>query len=139
MLVPASGEAGHDERHLWQPAQPQVVQVVALAAAGALVVSPAPPEDEDVVAVPEGDAVPADVVDLPGHAGSLKEVQDDRVVEHAVSPDAVGRDAAGRSRGEVEPVGPGRAEDGAEVVAAEREVVEQAGVIGKAKPPCNTQ
>src|SRR5713226_9837988 len=106
MLVPSPGEAGDDERDLRQPAEPQVVQVITLAAPGALVVRPSLPEDEDVVAVPERHAVPADVVDLPGHARGLQEVQDDRVVEDAVPPDAVGRNAPRRSGGEVKPVRP---------------------------------
>ena len=33
VLVPAAGEAGDDERYVGQPAQPQVVQVLALTAA----------------------------------------------------------------------------------------------------------
>src|SRR5712671_3603193 len=131
MLVPSSGEAGDDERDLWQPAEPKVVEVIALAAPSALVVRPSLPEDKDVVSVPERHAVPADVVNLPRHAGSLEEVEDDRVVEDSVAPDAVGRDATGSSGREVEPVRPRRAEDRAEVVAAEREVVEQAVVVGK--------
>src|SRR5260370_36715026 len=126
MLVPSSGEAGDDERDLWQPAELEVVEVIALAAPGALVVRPSLPEDKDVVRVPERHAVPADVVNLPRHAGGLEEVEDDRVVKDPVAPDAVGGDAAGRSGGKVEPVRPRRAEDRAAVVAAEREVVEQA-------------
>src|SRR5260370_9126733 len=86
MLVPSPGEAGHDERDLRQPAQPQVVQVITLAAPGALVVRPSLPEDEHVVAVPERHAVPADVVDLPRHARGLEQIEDDRIIEDPLPP-----------------------------------------------------
>src|SRR6266849_5476562 len=130
MLIPTPGEAGDDERDLRQPAELQVVQVIALAAPGALVVRPSLPEDEDVVAVPERHAVPADVVDLPSHARCFEEVEDDRVVEDAVPPHAIGRNAPGSPGREVKPVRPRRAEERAEVVAAEREILEQAVIIG---------
>jgi hypothetical protein len=89
VLVPAPGVARDDPRDLGQSATPQVVEEAALRAERALVVRPALPEDKDVVGVAVGDAVPADVVDLPGHAGRLEQVEDDRVA-HVDHPDRIG-------------------------------------------------
>ena len=131
VLVPAPGEARDDERHLRQPPEFQVIEVAAPAAAGALIVRPPLPEDEDVVGVAERDAVHPDVVDPPREVGVLEQVEDDRVVEGAVAPHAVGRDPAGRPRRGVEAVRPGRPEQRAEVVPAQRRVGEQAVVERK--------
>jgi hypothetical protein len=60
----------------------------------ALVVSEVLPEDEDVVGVAERDRVPVHVVDAPCHARLVEKIEDDRIIEDAVAPDAVRRDAA---------------------------------------------
>ena len=131
MLVPAPREARDQPRDLRQPAAASVVQETALAPARAIVVGVLLPEDEDVVRVAEGDAVPAQVVDLPGHARGVEQVEDDRVVEDAVSPDAVRGDSARRAGREVEAVRPGRPKQRAEEVPDERRVVQQAVVEGQ--------
>src|SRR5438445_4204520 len=133
VLIPTSCEARDDEGHLRQPSQSEVVQVLAPASSRALVVGPALPENEDVVGVAERDAVPADVVDLPAHAGCVEQVEDDWVVEYAVAPDSVGRDAAGRAGRDIEAVGPRRPHQRAEVVRTKSEVFEEAVVEGKVR------
>ena len=131
MLIPATGKARDDERHLGQAAPLQVVEVIAFAAQSALVVRPSLPENEDVVRVAVGYAVPADVVDLPTDARRLEQVEDDRVVEYAIPPDAVGGDPAGGAGGQVEAIGPGWTQDRAEVVRTQRRGLEQAVVERK--------
>ncbi len=125
MLVQASGIARNDPRDLRQCAMLEVIEVVANGPERALVVRVALPEDEDVVAIPERDAVPGVVVDLPADAGGVEQIEDDRVVEDPVPPEAVGRDPPRGSGREIEPVWPRRTEEGAEVFPAERELVEE--------------
>src|SRR5205809_516518 len=72
----------------------QVLEELLLGTVCALVVRKPLPEDDDVVGVAKGDAVHADVVDLPRHIRGVEQVEDDRVVEDTVAPDAVGGDAA---------------------------------------------
>src|SRR2546425_10422435 len=110
MLVPAAGEARDQPRNLRQLTESHVVQEGTLAAERAHVVCVPLPEDEDVVGVPERDAVPAEAVDLPRHAGGVEKVKDDRVVEDAVAPDTVRRDPARRPGGQVKAVRPGWAQ-----------------------------
>lgn len=74
MLVPAPREARDHPGHLGQLASPQVVEVLTAARPCPVVVRVLLPEDEDVVRIPEGNAVPADVVDLPGYAGRVQQV-----------------------------------------------------------------
>ena len=131
MLVPASREAGDDPRDVGQRALVQVGEEVLLVGVGAHVVRESLPEKEDVVGVAERNAVHADVVDLPAHAGVLEQVEDDRVVEDAVAPHAVGRDPAGGAGRGVEAVRPGRTELRAEVVRAEGRCVMEAVVEGQ--------
>ena len=84
----------------------EVVQVLAFASTGALVVRPSLPEHEHVVGVAVGNAVLADIVNFPAHTGCLEQVEDDRIIEHPVTPDAVGCDPSRRAGGEVEAIGP---------------------------------
>src|SRR5438876_456526 len=113
-------------RDLRQRALASVVEERTLRPQRAVVVLVLLPEKEDVVRVAVGDAVEADVVDLPRDSGLVEQVEDHRVAEDAEAPDAVRRDPARSARREVEPVRPRRPEDRAEVVRAERRVVEQA-------------
>src|SRR5712671_461048 len=107
MLVPTAGVARDNERHLRQLAEMKVIQVLAFAATSALVVRPTLPENKHIVGIAVGNAILADVVNLPSDARGVEQVEDDWVIEHAVPPDAIGCDAARSSGGEVEPVGPG--------------------------------
>src|SRR5882762_2251043 len=109
----------------------QVAEVVAARPEGALVVRVSLPEDEDVIAIPERDAVPGVVVDLPADAGGVQQIEDDRVVEDPVPPETVGRDPPRGSGRQIEPVRPRRTEEGAEVFPAERELVEETVVKGQ--------
>src|SRR5712691_5128011 len=131
MLVPAARVARNDERHLWEAAEVEVVEIRTLTSAGPLIVRPSLPEHEHVVRVAVGDAVPSVVVDLPGHAGGLEQVKDHRVVEDAEPPDAVGGDPARGPGCEIEPIWPGGAKLRTEVVGAEGGGLEQAVVEGK--------
>ena len=88
----------------------EVAEVVAARTVGALVVRVPLPEDEDVIAIPERDAVPGVAVDLPADAGGVEQIEDDRVVEDPVPPETVGRDPARGSRRQIEPVRPRRTE-----------------------------
>ena len=77
---------------------------------------------------PDGRRVvePSEVVDLPRDTCRVEQVEDAGIVEQSEPRDVVRRDAAGRSRGEVEVVRVGRPEHRAEVVHAQREVPVQA-------------
>ena len=126
MLVPPVRITRYHPRDLRQLALARVVEERTLRPQRAVVVLVLLPEKEDVVRVAVGDAVEADVVDLPRDSGLVEQVEDHRVAEDAEAPDAVRRDPARSARREVEPVRPRRPEDRAEVVRAERRVVEQA-------------
>ena len=69
---------------------------------------------------------PSEVVDLPRDTCRVEQIEDAGIVEQSEPRDVVRRDAAGRSRGEVEVVRVGRPEHRAEVVHAQREVPVQA-------------
>jgi hypothetical protein len=86
------------------------LEVVAARPEGALVVRVTLPENEDAVAIPERDAVPGVAVDLPGDAGGVEQIEDDRIVEDPIFPETVGRDPARGSGRKIERVRPRRTE-----------------------------
>src|SRR5207248_11101262 len=92
----------------------------------ALVMREVLPEHEHVIGVTEWHRVPIHVVDAPGHASFIEQIEDDRIVEYPVTPDPDGRDPARRAARKVEAVWPGRTQQRAVIVRAQPRVLKQA-------------